>query len=143
MGWRCILHNLHQLDARYSPQRKSQLYFVTKTPPWLVCVAVASARPLYCERARLQLMAVARGELSHKYLQLSIVVPMKNYLKTLDWEVLPHPSYSPDIAPSDYHRFWSIAHALSEQRFTSYEDTKNWVDSWVASKDKEFFRLGI
>ncbi|GBP46371.1 Mariner Mos1 transposase [Eumeta japonica] len=72
-----------------------------------------------------------------------VEVPVKNYLKTLDWELLPHTPYSPDIAPSDYHLFRSMAHALSEQRFTSYEDTKNWVDSWIASKDKEFFRLRI
>jgi [histone H3]-lysine36 N-dimethyltransferase SETMAR len=26
-------------------------------------------------------------------------------LTELDWEVLPHPPYSPDIAPSDYHLF--------------------------------------
>ncbi|GBP34661.1 Mariner Mos1 transposase [Eumeta japonica] len=52
-------------------------------------------------------------------------VPVKKYLKTLDCEVLPHPPYSPDIASSDYHLFRSMAHALSEQRFTSYEDTKN------------------
>ncbi|GBP11714.1 Mariner Mos1 transposase [Eumeta japonica] len=56
---------------------------------------------------------------------------------------LPKPIYSKDIAASDYHLFHSMAHALSEQRFTSYEDTKNWVDSWTASKAKEFFRLGI
>ncbi|GBP60787.1 Mariner Mos1 transposase [Eumeta japonica] len=48
-----------------------------------------------------------------------------------------------DIAPSDYHLFRSMAHVLSEQRFTSYEDIKNWIHSWKASKDKEFFRLGI
>ncbi|GBP49016.1 COP9 signalosome complex subunit 8 [Eumeta japonica] len=70
-------------------------------------------------------------------------VLVKNYLKTLDWEVLPHPPYSPDIALSDYHLFWSMAHTLSEQRLTLYEDTKNWVDSWIASKYKEFCRLGI
>ncbi|GBP28328.1 Mariner Mos1 transposase [Eumeta japonica] len=70
-------------------------------------------------------------------------VPVKNYLKTLDWEVLPPPPNSPDIAPSDNHLFRSMAHALSEQRFASYEYTKNWVDSWIATKDKEFFRLGI
>ncbi|GBP91855.1 Mariner Mos1 transposase [Eumeta japonica] len=46
-----------------------------------------------------------------------------------------------DIAPSNYHLFRLMTHALSEHRFTSYVDTKNWVDSWIASKDKEFFRL--
>ncbi|GBP58039.1 Mariner Mos1 transposase [Eumeta japonica] len=64
---------------------------------------------------------------------------LKIYLKTLNWEVLSHC----DIAPSDYQLFRSMARALSEQRFTSYEDTKNWVDSWITSKDKEFLRLGI
>ncbi|UYV84084.1 TMEM62 [Cordylochernes scorpioides] len=29
-------------------------------------------------------------------------VPVKTYLETLKWDVLPHPSYSPDIAPFDY-----------------------------------------
>ncbi|GBP52660.1 Mariner Mos1 transposase [Eumeta japonica] len=38
-----------------------------------------------------------------------------------------------DIAPSDYHLFRLMA-SLSEQQFTSYEDTKNWVDSWIAQK---------
>jgi len=36
-----------------------------------------------------------------------------------------------------------MTHGLSEQRFHSYEDTKKWVDSWIASKDMSFFRRGI
>ena len=36
-----------------------------------------------------------------------------------------------------------MTYGLSEQRFTSYEDTKKWVNSWIASKDESFFRLGI
>ncbi|GBP76564.1 Mariner Mos1 transposase [Eumeta japonica] len=72
-----------------------------------------------------------------------ITVPVKDYLKTLDWEVLLHPPHSLNIVPSDYHLLLSsMAYALSEQRFTSHADTKNWVDSWITSKDK-FFRLGI
>jgi len=35
-----------------------------------------------------------------------------------------HAAYSPDLAPSDYHLFASISHALDEQRFGSYEDVK-------------------
>jgi len=55
---------------------------------------------------------------------------------------LPHPPYSPDIALSDYHLFQSMTHDLSEQHFTSYEDTKNCID-WIASKGEAFFRRGI
>jgi len=53
------------------------------------------------------------------------VAAVKTYLETLKWEVPPHLPYSPDIAPSDYHLFRSMTHGLSEQRFTSYKDTKN------------------
>ena len=45
--------------------------------------------------------------------------PVKAYLETLKWEVLPHPPYSPDIAPSDYHFFLSMAHGLTDQQFHS------------------------
>ena len=48
---------------------------------------------------------------------------VKTYLETLKWEVLPHPPYSPDIAPSDYHLFRSMAHGLADLR--SYEEVKN------------------
>jgi len=55
------------------------------------------------------------------------VAAVKIYLETFKWEVLPHPPYSPDIAPSDYHLFRSMTHSLSEQHFSSYEDTKKIV----------------
>ncbi|UYV61167.1 SETMAR [Cordylochernes scorpioides] len=68
---------------------------------------------------------------------------VKETLEALQWDVLPHPLYSPDIAPSDYHMFRSKTHGLAEQHFTSYEEAKNWVNVWIASKDEEFFRHGI
>ena len=64
-------------------------------------------------------------------------------LVALNWGVLPHPPYSTDIAPSDYQLFRSMGHGLDGHHFTSYEETKNWVDSWIASKDEEFFKRGI
>ncbi|UYV68879.1 hypothetical protein LAZ67_6001426 [Cordylochernes scorpioides] len=68
---------------------------------------------------------------------------VKETLEALQWDVLPHPLYSPDIAPSDYHMFRSMTHGLAEQHFTSYEEAKNWVNVWIVSKDEEFFRHGI
>ena len=46
---------------------------------------------------------------------------VKETLEALNWDVPPHPPYSRDIAPSDYHLFRSMAHGLAEQHFTSYE----------------------
>ena len=68
---------------------------------------------------------------------------VKTYLEKLDWKILLHPPYSPDIAPSEYYLFWLMSHVLAEKRFQSFEDIKKWVDSWIASKDEEFFRNGI
>ena len=34
-------------------------------------------------------------------------------IPALGWELLSHPPYSPDLAPSDYHLFSSMSHALS------------------------------
>ncbi|UYV61074.1 hypothetical protein LAZ67_1003317 [Cordylochernes scorpioides] len=39
--------------------------------------------------------------------------------------------------------FRSMTHGLAEHHFTSYEEAKNWVNVWIASKDEEFFRHGI
>ncbi|GBP30478.1 Mariner Mos1 transposase [Eumeta japonica] len=68
---------------------------------------------------------------------------VKTYLETLKWEVLSHSPYFPDVAPSDYHLFRSMAHGLADQHFRSYEEVKNWIDSWNASKDGQFFQRGI
>ena len=47
---------------------------------------------------------------------------VKDTLLQLEWEVLPHPAYSPDIAPSDYHLFRSMQHGLAGTRFRSAEE---------------------
>ena len=72
--------------------------------------------------------------LLHDNTRPHVVKWVKTYLEMLKWEVLPHSPYSPDIAPSNYHLFWSMAHGLTEQHFHSHEDKKKkkWVDSWLA-----------
>ncbi|EGI63725.1 Mariner Mos1 transposase, partial [Acromyrmex echinatior] len=50
--------------------------------------------------------------------------PVKETLLALGWEVLPHPVYSPDIAPSDYHLFRSMQNALSGVHFRAFEEVR-------------------
>lgn len=104
----------------------------------LMCLsrALIAKRPQYKERHD-------KVILLHDNARPHVAKPVKAYLESLKWEVLPHPPYSPDIAPSDYHLFRSMAHGLSNQRFNSYDEVKNWIDTWIASKDEQFFRRGI
>ena len=46
-------------------------------------------------------------------------------------------------APTDYHFFASIGHALVELRFGFYEDVKKWLDEWFTAKRKIFYWRGI
>jgi len=56
-----------------------------------------------------------------------VIQAVKTYLETL--KLGAHPPYFSDLAPSDYHLFQSMTHGLSEQKFSSYEDIKKWIDS--------------
>ncbi|UYV64519.1 SETMAR [Cordylochernes scorpioides] len=52
---------------------------------------------------------------------------VKNTIKDLGWELLPHPPYSPDLAPSDYHLFTSLGHALKSQEFSNSDILRKWL----------------
>ncbi|GFV55826.1 histone-lysine N-methyltransferase SETMAR [Trichonephila clavipes] len=40
-------------------------------------------------------------------------------LLQLEWDTMPHPPYSPDLAPSDYYLFRSLQNFLDGKTFTS------------------------
>ena len=64
-------------------------------------------------------------------------------LLQLGWEVLIHPPYSPDIAPSDFHLFRSLQNSLNGKSFSSLEDCKRHLDQFFTQKDKKFWEDGI
>ena len=60
-------------------------------------------------------------------------------LLQLGWEVLIHPQYSPDIAPSDFHLFRSLQNSLNGKNFNSLEDCKRYLEQFFAPKDYKFW----
>jgi len=54
-------------------------------------------------------------------------------------EVLPHPAYSPDIAPSDYGLFRSMQHFLNGRRFESFDEVEKACQEFFDSKPKEWY----
>jgi histone-lysine N-methyltransferase SETMAR len=68
----------------------------------------------------------------------------KEKIEELDGvDVLPHPPYSPDLAPSDYHMFRSMAHFLRGRRFNNTDELEDGIREFFASKDREWYRRGI
>ena len=61
----------------------------------------------------------------------------------LDWEVMPHSAYSPDLAPSDYHLFRSLEHSMRDKSFENGQDIENHMSSYCEFKPVSFFREGI
>jgi len=61
----------------------------------------------------------------------------------MGWEVLPHPSYSPDLAPSDYHLFGFVKDQLRGQRYETTEAIRKAVHQCLRMARTEFYRRGI
>ncbi|GFX83529.1 histone-lysine N-methyltransferase SETMAR [Trichonephila clavipes] len=70
------------------------------------------------------------------------VVTRQN-LWELGWEVLMHPPYSPDLAPSDYHLFLTFQNFLSDKKLGSREDCENQLPDFFANKAQNFKERGI
>lgn len=58
-------------------------------------------------------------------------------------EVLPHPPYSPDLAPSDYHLFGPLKKMLGGQKFASDFEAQDAVRDWLRQQPASFFETGI
>jgi histone-lysine N-methyltransferase SETMAR len=54
-------------------------------------------------------------------------------------ELLPHPAFSPDLGPSEYYLFRSMAQFLHGKKFQSVADVEVGVEEFFASEDKEWF----
>ena len=59
------------------------------------------------------------------------------------WEVLPHPSNSPDLAHSDYHLFGFVKDQPRGQRYETTETIQKAVRHCLRMAGTEFYRRGI
>ena len=64
-------------------------------------------------------------------------------LRELGWEVLMHPSYSPDITTSDDHLFRSLQNSLYETKLASRDACENHLIQFFNQKSQKFYTDGI
>ncbi|GFX97849.1 transposase [Trichonephila clavipes] len=59
------------------------------------------------------------------------------------WEVLMHPSYSPDLAPRHHHLFLTLQYFLSQKEIGSIEECETHLIEVFANKRQYFYEIGI
>jgi GMP synthase-like glutamine amidotransferase len=64
-------------------------------------------------------------------------------LQQFHWDIMDHPPYSPDLAPSDYHLFLHMKRFLAGKQFHSDAEVKTTVNNWLQQQAVDFFDTGI
>jgi hypothetical protein len=58
-------------------------------------------------------------------------------------EVLPHPAYRPDLAPSDFHLFSPLIGAIGGERFRADDEVILFVQRWLDEQPQTIFERDI
>jgi hypothetical protein len=64
-------------------------------------------------------------------------------LGNIKWEVLEHPPYSPNLAPSDFHLFCPLKHHFSAEHFPDDVAVEREVTACFRQQPKEFYAAGF
>ena len=64
-------------------------------------------------------------------------------IEELRFECIPHPPYSPYLAPSDFHAFGPLKDAQSGTQFRDDGEVQSAVHEWLRTRTKELFSCGI
>lgn len=64
-------------------------------------------------------------------------------LEELGWDTVPHPPYSPDLAPSDYHLFRPLKAFLARKSFVDFDDIVRAVADFFDSQSPAFWEKGV
>ncbi|XP_032975570.1 histone-lysine N-methyltransferase SETMAR-like [Rhinolophus ferrumequinum] len=89
---------------------------------------------------RLQLALVNRKGpiLLHNNAQLHVAQTTLQNLNELGYEVLPHPRYSPDLSPTNYHSFKHLDNFLQGKCFYNQQDAENAFEEFFKSRSMDF-----
>ena len=64
-------------------------------------------------------------------------------IEEMGWELLQHPPYSPDLAPSDFHLLEPLKESLGGIKFENNEDVQQYVLKFLRAADKDFYAAGF
>ncbi|GFR59857.1 histone-lysine N-methyltransferase SETMAR [Elysia marginata] len=76
-------------------------------------------------------MDIGNVLLLHDNARAHTSIRSRETIASFGWTILPHPSYSPDLAFSDYHLFRSMIKGLRGKHYENDEEVKKAVKTWL------------
>jgi len=64
-------------------------------------------------------------------------------IRNAGFELLHHPPYSPDLAPSDFYLFPKLKEFMKGRNIADEENVIYTASGWLEDQDQEFFYNGI
>jgi len=64
-------------------------------------------------------------------------------IRNVEFELLPRPLYSSDLAPSDFYLFPKLKEFMKGRKFADDEDVVCTENGWPEDEDQKFFYSGI
>jgi histone-lysine N-methyltransferase SETMAR len=64
-------------------------------------------------------------------------------IQELQWKLLEHPLYSPELAPSDFHLFSPLKNPLDGRCFADEEEVETEVRKWLRQQSKYICAAGF
>ena len=77
--------------------------------------------------------------LLHDNTWLHIEQPVLQKLNELGYKVLPHPWYSPDLLPTNYHLFKHLDNISRGKCFPNQQDAENALQEFAESQNTDFY----
>ena len=155
-------------DVTHQPQQQQQKFKQTLSARKIMCtvfwdrygVLLLDYRPngqtinalVYCDtlqRLRRAIQNKCRGLLSfgvvllHDKVRPHTACQTTALLQQFRWDIMDHPPYSPDLAPSDYHLFLHMKRFLAGKQFHSDAEVETTVNNWLQQQAVDVFDTGI
>ncbi|UYV67662.1 hypothetical protein LAZ67_5001511 [Cordylochernes scorpioides] len=64
-------------------------------------------------------------------------------LENFKWKIFTHPSYSPELAPSDFHLFPALKLHLGGKHFANDDEVQAEANHWLRRQDTAWYNSGI
>jgi hypothetical protein len=64
-------------------------------------------------------------------------------LRSFIWEVLDHPTHSPDLTPTNVHLFLHLKKYLASQKVHEDKEVENEYVTWLRARMVEFYDIRI